>query len=66
MVRENWNLVREKSGKCQGILFFLFCGNPVNNFRQDICICVSCRMQKAVIIFSLIIFQDLTFIFQNT
>jgi len=42
LVSENPNLVREKSGKSQGILFICGAGNPVVNNRSNI-IVGSCK-----------------------
>ena len=44
----NLDLVREKSGKCQGILLSIICGNPVARVFEafkcciHVCICPSC------------------------
>ena len=44
----NLNLVSEKSGKSQGILLSIICGNPENNFTKVYLMMLSTKIAQTV------------------
>ena len=48
MGQGNLDLVREKSGKCQGNLLSIICGNPANIFRTESDVSLLCLLLPRV------------------